>query len=530
METREIRGLRNHPTYMLETSWGSLLVLVMIFINGADSWFDFIKSFHAGNKDLIYVLGIGGGVLAFFLLSLFFSFRIWRKTTITLADGSLTWEQNTIFSKKKEYSISNISNVNLEQNLFERIVGTYKLKIDTSSRTTANETDMKIILGKKDAFEVRDLLLYMMKHPEGVEAEKSTDSFAETQKETLNQEKNKDYYGPISDDGEEYDFFITPGENVKCALGGIKEGQLFWLIVIIVGLVLMFGIGLSHGQSLSGILASVIVLLSFGYSIAKDLINSFMRTYNYKVRREDDHIYITSGAIKIRSYSVPVKQIQAVRFQSTLLGRLMGRVSVSVINVSGEGEDVDGQWLFPPIEIFRIKELMDTILPEIPVVYDGTMEFRPKKCMVFSIIKTVLVIAILSIIAVIAYMDTPVEFYEEIGLVSQKMVAVLLVVILVAYFLIRLVKDVVRQSTDKMVLLEDRMAVRNGALSWQQIEIAYDKIQMLTVEENIIDRFLHVKRGRIHLLASMVASVQKIPEFDRSSLEDLQNRFRNTIR
>ena len=163
METKEIRNLRNHPTYMIESSWGAVLVLFMMFFNGIDSWIKEIQSvLEGGDKVTLYVIGITGGIVLFFLIALFFSFFRWRKTTLTVADGSLTWEQATIFSKRQEFSISSISNVNLEQNLFERIVGTYKLKIDTSSISTAESTDMKIILGKKEAMEVRNLILYMM--------------------------------------------------------------------------------------------------------------------------------------------------------------------------------------------------------------------------------------------------------------------------------------------------------------------------------------------------------------------------------
>nr|MCR5545370.1 PH domain-containing protein [Lachnospiraceae bacterium] len=285
-----------------------------------------------------------------------------------------------------------------------------------------------------------------------------------------------------------------------------------------------------HGQSLGGMFASVVVLLSLTYTSAKNIVDSFLRTYNYKVRRKDDHIYISSGAIKIRSYSVPVKQIQALRFQSTLLGRFMGRVSVSVINVSGEGEDVDGQWLFPSIEKDRIKDLMKQVLPEIPLVEEEDMIFRPQKSMIRSIIWTVFSVLIISVLAFVMYNETTDGFYQEIGFLSKEIVGVLLPIAIVIVLMIWIVIDVVRQSTEKILILDDRVAVRKGSLSWQQIEVSYDKIQMLGVEENVIDRLLQVKRGRINLLASMVASNQEIPEFDAKVLEELQEKYRATIK
>ena len=547
MEEHEIRNLRNHPTYMLESSWGALLILFMMFVNGAGSWVDLIKDITSGgSKNLLVAVGIFGGVVVFFLIALFFSFRRWRKTTLTIADGSLTWEQNTIFSKRNEYSISTISNVNLEQNLFERIVGTYKLKLDTSSISTANQTDMKIILGKKDAFAVRDLIIFYMKHPEGIvpkedgagepsdEAnENGVLSSSQSQHEVKSTASIKsdalDYYSPISDDGEEYDLLITPGENFVCALAGVKESQLFWLIAIIVGLIALFVFGVTHGQSLSGFFASAVVLLSFVYSIGKSLVTSFLRTYNFKVRREEEHILVTSGAIKIRSYSVPVKQIQAVRFQSTLLGRLMGRVSVSVINVSGEGEDVDGQWIFPPIAKEKIPELMQTVLPEIPLANSEEMMPRPKRALTKSIIWTDVVMGILAILGIAAYNLLPDEFYQELEIVSKSSFGVILAIVLIGIFTYWIAVDVVRQQTEKILIQKDCVAFRSGALSWQQIEVPYENIQMLRTIEGPLNRLLKLKKGRISLLAATVASQQIIPEFDTKELEQLQEAYRKTI-
>lgn len=53
--------------------------------------------------------------------------------------------------------MSKISNINLEQNLFEMIMGTYTLKIDTSSLTTADNTDLEFVLKKEQAYWVKKL-------------------------------------------------------------------------------------------------------------------------------------------------------------------------------------------------------------------------------------------------------------------------------------------------------------------------------------------------------------------------------------
>ena len=51
-------------------------------------------------------------------------------------------KKNAIFYRKNTYEIKNISNINLEQNMLERIMGTYKIKIDIDSLSTSEVTDI----------------------------------------------------------------------------------------------------------------------------------------------------------------------------------------------------------------------------------------------------------------------------------------------------------------------------------------------------------------------------------------------------
>ncbi len=517
METKEIRNLRNHPTYMIESSWGAVLVLFMMFFNGIDSWIKEIQSvLEGGDKATIYVIGITGGIVLFFLIALFFSFFRWRKTTLTVADGSLTWEQATIFSKRQEFSISSISNVNLEQNLFERIVGTYKLKIDTSSISTAESTDMKIILGKKEAMEVRNLILYMMNTDDEDAAEKAQQE-GEGKKHSL----------PMED--ENYDVALTSSENFMCAVAGIREGQLVALIIILLGLNATLGLGLANHESIGAIFATVLIWFSFLYSVGKELVTSFLRTYNFKVARRKDHIYITSGAIKIRSYSVPVNQIQAIRFQSTLIGRIMKRVSVSVINVSGEGEDVDGQWLLPAIAYKDIPTVLERILPEMSFTEQSLLEKRPKSVQWRELFRTIFIFFVIGVGVFFGLHWIPEEAFEDIEVIDKMSLQVLAGIVWIVFTFIFLIMDILRQKTEGILIKEDSVVLRRGSYSWMQVEVPFERIQVLDVSQSFIDRWFGQKDGSLHLLASKLASTQNIPKMKSTTLEKLQQAFQKTI-
>ncbi len=204
--------------------------------------------------------------------------------------------------------------MNLEQNIFERIVGTYKLKLDTSSLSTANKTDMKIILGEADAYKVRDLLLRLM-HGEAAESMYSENPLGA--KECVSEDAEKETTNPYgyACEQEDFDIVLSGKENILSAiasLDGISVYFSFWMIVAGIGGAAILKLsGGSNGESIAILVTFLFVAAGF----IKKIITKALDCFHYKVRRKDDHIYITSGALKIRSYSVPVNQIQAFRLK-----------------------------------------------------------------------------------------------------------------------------------------------------------------------------------------------------------------------
>ena len=100
----------------------------------------------------------GGAVLQGLLVALVFlvilvawQVLVWARTFISIDGTTLVIERNTLNRKVNTIGIGNISNVNTEQNLFEMLVGTCKIKLDTNSLSTADSTDVKIVLKKREA-------------------------------------------------------------------------------------------------------------------------------------------------------------------------------------------------------------------------------------------------------------------------------------------------------------------------------------------------------------------------------------------
>ena len=97
--------------------------------------------------------------LIILVIDAIYNILVWRKTYISIDQGTIIIERNTINKKINTFGIKNIANINIEQNLFERIISTCKVKIDTDSLSTADQTDIEIVLKKNIADEFKRTIL-----------------------------------------------------------------------------------------------------------------------------------------------------------------------------------------------------------------------------------------------------------------------------------------------------------------------------------------------------------------------------------
>ena len=122
-----------------------------------------IKQLKSGNirdNDDFFGVIVGLGIVLIVSIIIFvFNWISWAKTYISVVDNTLIWEKNTINKKKKTIAVQNISNINTEQNIFEMIMGTCKVKLDTNSKSTSDTTDFKIVLKKKKAEEFKKMIV-----------------------------------------------------------------------------------------------------------------------------------------------------------------------------------------------------------------------------------------------------------------------------------------------------------------------------------------------------------------------------------
>lgn len=163
---------RNHISIVLEQLGAVSWVLFVLLLTNVD---DVVRFLEDGNSEEVNMTVLIAGVVLFgsVVLTCMYQLVLWSKTYISICGNSIVIERNTLHKKKNTIGIKNISNVNTEQNLLEMLLGTCKVKLDTNSMSTADQTDVKIVLKKADAEQLKGYIMKLMRQCKG---EKGMDS------------------------------------------------------------------------------------------------------------------------------------------------------------------------------------------------------------------------------------------------------------------------------------------------------------------------------------------------------------------
>ena len=475
---------RNHISVVLENTVRTIGVLFFIFVGNIVSSLDEMESMEdMGGHTLLLVLLLIG-VLA---LLLGWQILIWAKTYISIQDNVLVVERNTLNKKRNTIGIKNISNINLEQNLLEMILGTCKLKLDTNSLSTAEATDVKIVLKKSDAEKFRRLIL-------------------EHNEENITTEEER-----IG--GEEGQFTSGMDDIVTHGLFSLNIASVFVLAGAIFGAIGIFAdFSMENAEGgLLGLILSILVAVwclgGFAWSVAK----GFIKYIDFKIARRGDKIFLSYGLFKKVAYSIPVDKINAVRFTQTMVARIGKRYMVEVVNVGLDDDETEEQSFFLPYAKREvIEERMKSLLPEFAEGMNIIEEKQPRQIW-FIWLPAAITFLIIGIIAYAVCLEVFVEAKIPV-LVAWCAIGILL-----------LVKKCLSYRTRGIVFDDKFLKVVDGAFGKRSLLVRYEKIQYLTARQNVIAKKFGLQRGEIHLLASMKNQIHNIPYFKEEKIEKIKS-------
>lgn len=543
---------RNHPSLMLEQLGVFGVIIITFLISSLDDLDEILGDIK--NSDSTTLLIIILVILAVILFRLAVNTIVWYKTWITVDETSITITKNTIFRSVNTIGLRNISNINIERNLLERILGTSTVKIDTESRSTADTTDVTILLRKDKAEALRERLLAgatAAKHTQTIAANEQLDGTAGAAASVPN---NRQASNPTSvqNDGQISDPTSVPNNgqvtsanaapnsrqvlsevayNTKQVLTHcVYSASIISLLVCLAALIAIIAFFLKmvvfgdHSigsliQMIPTALGGLVVIGSFVYAALRSLIGDFFRYYSFRIKRMPDHLHMEFGLFKRTSYEIPIKRISSIIVQRPVFSRISKRCFVDIINIGMGDEKEENTRLLLSIPEKHLPELLHRLLPEFDAYFteSDTAPICPPKAIWWKkIIGSAKLLVFLAIgwtlmITVFGVTGLP----AVLGCIGSFVLAML----------IYLIGCYGTYKANKLQLRENYIAITSGMFASSTQFIDYHKIQYMELQQTPVERLLHLQHGIVYILAGTMNSFAGIPCFAKEQIDPIVQLF-----
>lgn len=481
------KKFRNHFSIVFQNTKGLIMLLLMAFLSGI-----------MGEEATEAGVNIVWGLLIWVLLVIAFlgwKILLWRNTWITIGQQTIIIECNT-WARRKMHTIgiATVSTVNLEQNLMEMLFGTCKVRLDTNSLSTADATDVTIMLKRNKAEEVKNLILKVEEEPE----------------EADNVVKSKRV---VADGG---DIFLH----------GIFSSRFLYTLFIPLFLAFEIATELMSEETLDLLVNQVkmaaiqmkafglvVLLLLIGWvllTLIISLVRNVLRYWDFQIERQEDKVVLNYGLTKKTNYSIPVDKIQAIVLKQSFLARIFKQYVVEVVNVGMDDnkEEVKG-FLLPYGKREIIKGRLEQILPEFASCLELEVKRQPRSVWLVWLWPMFIYLSV--VIAILV---------GVIELAPQSFVWVRLCIIAASAGV--LLTIFAMYMTKGVGLHENMLVTVTGAFARRFVYIEYRNIEYLHMKQNFIARRRGIVKGAANLLANVGNRVQEIPYCDASLLEKMK--------
>lgn len=543
---------RNHPSLMLEQLGVFGGIIITFLISSLDDLDEILGDIK--NSDSTTLLIIILVILAVILFRLAVNTIVWYKTWITVDETSITITKNTIFRSVNTIGLRNISNINIERNLLERILGTSTVKIDTESRSTADTTDVTILLRKDKAEALRERLLAgatAAKHTQTIAANEQLDGTAGAAASVPNNSQTSDPTS-VQNDGQISDPTSVPDNgqvtsanaapnsrqvlsevayNTKQVLTHcVYSASIISLLVCLAALIAIIALFLKmvvfgdHSigsliQMIPTALGGIVVIGSFVYAALRSLIGDFFRYYSFRIKRMPDHLHMEFGLFKRTSYEIPIKRISSIIVQRPVFSRISKRCFVDIINIGMGDEKEENTRLLLSIPEKHLPELLHRLLPEFDAYFteSDTAPIRPPKAIwrkkIIDSAKLLVFLAIGWTLMITVFGVTGLP--AVLGCIGSFVLAML----------IYLIGCYGTYKANKLQLCENYIAITNGMFASSTQFIDYHKIQYIELQQTPVEHLLHLQHGIVYILAGAMNSFTSIPCFAKEQIDPIVQLF-----
>ena len=509
----ENRKFRNHISVVLEQTAGVLAAIAVLVVTQLLEHLDEILK-----ADLSFLTEKGAlivpGVILLLAAAVIAQVLVWRKTYISIEDNAVVIEKGSVNKQKNTIGIRNISNINLEQNLIEMLFGTCKVKLDTNSRSTADSTDVKIVLKKADA------LWFRQEVARRIEAAGSLPGLQKPENEAgRGQECAEEQSGAVrpAEDGEEYDVRADLGDVLRHGIFSISAVSVVIFILALAGTVFSMVETVRNADLLgtaAGGAAGIAVAALIALSSLWDTVKDFVRYYDFRAKRREDKIHIQYGFFKKVEYTIPVDKIQALKIRQSMVARIGRRYMAEIINVGmGDDQEEKNSFLILYCTENELRRQLRLLLPEYADTPDIRTERMPASVWAAWSIPFGIFAACTFAAAAAAAFVVPEKYIRFLWSGAAVVPVLTLLCMLLRY-------RTAGTGADRRIL-----KTAGGYFGRQYLCVPFRNIQYVEFSSNPAARATGISRGTMHLLASSADAAQGIPYSGREKEEMIKERM-----
>lgn len=498
----ENRRFRCHGSIVLEQCAKTIgAIVAYILFNIGEILFDDTDLESEGFAIMLVVFGV---IALGLLVSLAIALVKWRKTTIVLEEDAVIWERKTVNKKTLTIGIGSVSSINIERNLFERIIGTAKLKIDTSSLSTADSTDVKFVFKYDDALRYKEYLEEKVRLCENVSVQKEGVSIGQETSAKKEETQGK--------------FESKALEIIKhCVYDLSLVGLLAGLVVTVYGIreiVYTIGQGIANLKEL--IFAGTLVI-TFGYVTLYSLIGKLIRFWGLTVARKGKRLYITYGLFSVKEYVIPVDKINALHIRQTLVGRLCKKYNVTMECVGVADEDNETAQVTLSLRYEDVVERLCQLLPEYPIPEMEMLEPLSKKATYHKAMRMIIYTGVMVLFAIGGKVALWITKTGEIAPVYRNVIAG---AVIAGYVLILLIIFLQKQ-VEAIGFGKMHVFVKTGIAGTDLMIVPYKKIQYVAIKSSPLSKVTGLETGSINILAGTLETKKALPYAKTEVLEEL---------
>src|SRR5690625_122720 len=321
--------------------------------------------FTLRGQALLYLILILGAI---FLVILSFSVASWYRFTYRVEDEELRIEHGIFIRKKRYISINRIQSINLTQSVFHRIFKLVKVQVETAGGGEGAEVSLKAV-----TLQDGELLRADIKaKPESIEHSTREDVPTDYPSDKISVRRlfiAGTTSGSIGVLLAVFAFLISQAEQL--IPDDFFDQSVQWIIGL--SLTIIIGLGI--------ILLLVLWLLG--------IAGTMIKYGNFTITKYENELFITRGLLEKKQTTIPLKRIQAVGIDESILRQPFGFAEVYVEVAGGsleKGEDFSTV-LFPILKREEIESFLGKYLPNYKAP-DDRLHTLPKRGIWYYLIRS----------------------------------------------------------------------------------------------------------------------------------------------